>query len=101
MSQTTLEQKKLWVLVSTLKENAKEEDIQKIVPAVINLIDDWQSKGGIMWSGSFDDNKTGMAVFAATEQDAKILYEKYGKLCSDALVYYLYQWDAMPILSLL
>ncbi|MGI0009877.1 MAG: hypothetical protein ACREAE_00580 [Nitrosopumilaceae archaeon] len=102
MSQTTqtVEQKSLWALVSTLKDNTKEADLQRITPEVIELVDEWQSKGGMMWSGSLDDNKTGMAVFAATKEDAKRFYEKYDKLCSGVLVCHLYQWDAMPILSL-
>ena len=54
-----------------------------------------------MWSGAFNDDATGMAVFDATEQEANEFYAKYDKVCSDILKYTMYQWDAMPILTLL
>jgi urate oxidase len=42
-----------------------------------------------------------MAVFDATKQEANEFYDKYDKICSGILEYTMYQWDAMPILSLL
>ena len=54
-----------------------------------------------MWSGAFNDNATGMAVFEATEQEANEFYDKYDRICSGILEYSMYQWDAMPILSVL
>jgi len=102
MSQTleSSDQKTTWVLVSSLKENVSEDDLVQITPKVEELIDQWHSAGKIMWSGPFNDNKTGMAVFEATEREARDFYEKYDKACSRVLAHYLYQWDAMPILSL-
>ena len=32
---------------------------------------------------------------------AKEFFKKYENICSDILTYHLYQWDAMPILSIL
>ena len=102
MSQTELiSQRKPWVLVSTLKESTNEQDIEKVRPEISNLIDDWQSQGRIMWSGALSDNKTGIAIFEATDEEANSVYDKYDKICSNVLDYYLYQWDAMPILSFL
>lgn len=102
MSQETiLANVKPWVLVSSLKENTSEQELERITPAISELIDQWHSKGRIMWSGAFNDNKTGMAVFEATENEANDFYAKYDKVCSEVLDYNLYQWDAMPILSLL
>lgn len=103
MSQTTMtvSEKQTWVLVSTLKQNTKEEDLQRIVPSIIDHIDEWQSAGKFIWSGPFNDNKTGMAIFEATEEDAKVFYDKYDKTCIGVLDYYLYKWDALPFLAML
>ena len=101
MAQTTqtTEQKSLWVIVSSLKEDTKEIDLQMITPSVIELINEWQSKGSFIWSGPFDDNRTGMAVFEATPGEARDFYDKYDKVCSGILDYHLYQWSAIPFLS--
>lgn len=97
----TISEKKLWVLVSTLKDDTKEIDLQMVAPSVIELIDEWQSTGKFIWSGPFNDNKTGMAIFEATEKDANRFYGKYNKICSGVLSYHLYQWDSFPLLSML
>jgi len=102
MSQETiLAQVKPWVLVSSLKENTSEQELERITPAISELIDQWQSKGKMIWSGPLDNNVTGMAVFEDTEEEAKNFYSQYNKICSDILEHHLYQWDAMPILSIL
>ncbi|MDX1595909.1 MAG: hypothetical protein R3327_03115 [Nitrosopumilaceae archaeon] len=92
---------KPWVLVSNIRDDANPEDLENIAPKVAALVDEWQSKGKIMWSGAFDNEISSMAVFEATEQEAKEFFAKYESVCSGVLNYYLYQWDAMPILSLL
>ena len=102
MSQeTVLDQVKPWVLVSSFKENTNEQELQRITPAISELIDQWQSKGRMIWSGPLDNNSTGMAVFEASDNEAKIFFSQYDKICSGTLDYHLYQWDAMPILSIL
>ena len=103
MSQTiqTLEPKSLWIIISSLKEDTKEIDLQMLTPSVIELINEWQSKGNFIWSGPFDDNKTGMAIFEAREKEAKEFYDKYDKICSKILDYRLSQWNAIPFLSAL
>lgn len=55
----------------------------------------------MIWSGPFNDNKTGIAIFEATQEEANLLYDKYANACSGVLDYFLYQWEAMPILSIL
>lgn len=90
-----------WVIISVYKDNTNSQELEKITPQIQNLVDEWQSKGKIMWSGAFNDNKTGMAVFEATTQEANEFYQKYDKICSGILEYSMYQWDAMPILSIL
>lgn len=99
--QELISQRKPWILISVFRENTNEQDIERIRPGISDLIDQWQSQGRIIWSGALSDNKTGIAIFEATDEEAHQLYDKYDKICKDVLGYYLYQWDAMPILSFL
>jgi hypothetical protein len=99
MSQTL--EKQLWVLVSSLKEDAQQVDLSMITSSVIELVDEWQTRGNFIWTGPLDDNKTGMAVFEATQDDARDFYDKYDKICSGILTSHLYQWGAIPFLSAL
>lgn len=94
-------EKNCWVLVSVLKEDATQEDLERITPAVKEMVDKWHAQGKIMWSGSFDDVNTGMAVFEATKKEANSFYEKYRTACSDVLESSLHSWNAMPLLSLI
>lgn len=94
-------EKQLWVLVSSLKSDTKDVDLQMVASSVIELVNEWQSKGNFIWSGPFDDNKTGMAIFEATGEEARNFYDKYDKICSGVLEYHLYQWSAIPFLSML
>ena len=90
-----------WVLISVIKDGASPEDLQALVPQVQNLVDEWQAQGRIIWSGSFADNATGMAVFEGTKLEADAFYQKYDGICSGILEYTMYQWDAMPLLTCL
>src|SRR3989304_1642746 len=78
MSQTLQTQsgKQLWVLVSSLKENTKQEDLDRITPPVSNLVDEWHSQGKFVWSGPLDNNKSGMAVFEATQEEAQHILDQ-------------------------
>ena len=42
-----------------------------------------------------------MAVFEATDEEANKFYKEYSDACETVLIHHLYQWDAMPILSVL
>ena len=101
MSNQQLQETRPWVIITVFKENTNPSDLQRISPEIQSLIDEWQNDGKIMWSGAFNDNATGMAVFEATEQEANEFYDKYDRICSGILEYSMYQWDAMPILSVL
>ena len=92
---------KPWVLVSSIGQETKSIDLEMIAPQISSLVDEWQSQGRIMWSGSFDNQVSSMAIFEATEQEAKDFLKKYEGICSGILTYEMYQWDAMPILSVL
>jgi len=97
MSQET----KPWVLVSSMNKDTNMQDLQRISSQVSQLVDDWHSQGKMMWSGAFDNDVSSMAVFEATEQEAKEFFKKYEDVCSGILTYEMYQWDAMPLLSVL
>lgn len=96
-----LKNAKPWVLLSSYKENINLSDVEQIVPQIQSIVDEWHTAGKIMWSGALDNNKSGMAIFEADEQEAKELFNKYNTTCNRVLDCFLYQWDAMPILSLL
>ena len=95
------QEQKPWVLISVIKDGTTPEELEAVAPRVKELVDEWQSKGRIMWSGSFDDGATGMAVFEAAKDEADEFFKKYDQACSDKLEYTMYGWDAMPVLSLL
>ena len=97
----TPQPKSLWVLQSFLKDETKGADLDSITFSVIQLVNEWQSKGNFIWSGPFDDNKTGMAIFEATEKEARKFYDTYDKICSKILDCHLHQWSAIPFLSAL
>ena len=90
-----------FVLVSVFKEDAKPEEIVNIKPALSLIIDEWHNSGKMIWSGSFDDNKTAMSVIEATKNEAEVFYAKYDNITKPFLATYMYQWDAMPLLSLI
>ena len=95
------DQLKPWVIVSSLGDNASEQDIERIKPKIVSLVDGWQSSNKTMWSGSFSGQPSGMAIFEATDEEANKFYQQYSDACEGVLVHHLYQWDAMPILSVL
>jgi uncharacterized protein YciI len=96
----TQKEDKLWVLVSAMKENTTDYDLDRISPSVSRLIDSWNAKGKFVLSGPFNDKKTGMAVFQGTKEEANSFFEENKKVTSDVLESYLYEWGALPILSI-
>ena len=101
MSQQELQEIRPWVIITVFKENTNLNDLPRISPQIQNLVDEWQSQEKMLWSGAFNDDATSMTVFEGTEQEANEFYSKYDKICSGILQYSMYQWDAMPILSVL
>ena len=93
--------KEPYVLVSVFKDDAKPEEISNAAPALSLIIDEWHNAGKMIWSGSFDDNKTAMSVIEATKNEAEVFYAKYDNITKPFLATYMYQWDAMPLLSLI
>ena len=97
MSKTIQEiaQKELWVLVSQLKENANDSDLEQVAPQVLALIDEWKNSGKFIWSGPFGDGTSGMAVFEATKDEASRFSQSYGTMTSGVLTHYVYKWDVL------
>ena len=93
--------KKPYVLVSAFKEDVKLEDVEQSTPALALILDEWQLSGKMIWSGSFDDNKSAMSIIEAGKNEADEFLIKYNNATSTFLSTYMYQWDAMPLLSLL
>ena len=90
-----------WVMLGSAKDGASPGNAAGIAAAVASIVDDWHSAGRIMWSGSLGNGRSGMAVFEATRGDAEAVFQKYRDACGESLDCFLYEWDAMPILSLL
>lgn len=87
------------VLVTSMKEKINPQDLEHVVPLVSSLVEKWQSQDKIMWPGPFNE-KSSMAVFEATEGEAKEIFKKYENACYKVFSY-LYQRGAMPLLSVL
>ena len=92
---------KPWVLLSSMSGKVDPADVARVVPQIQNIVDDWQSPGRVMWSGPLDNETSGMAIFEANEREARGLFDRYRSICDGVLDCFLYQWDAMPILTLL
>ena len=94
-------ERKLWVIISTRKKNGVENELDITRPMIEKLNEQWFEKGDFIWVGRFDDNKTSMAIFDATEEKAKKYFEHYSKVCADSLDINIYQWDALPLFTIL
>ena len=95
------EEKSPHVIVSTFKEGANPQDVEQATGKITAMIDEWNVRGNIIWTGSFNDGKSAMSVIEASEADASTFFNSYNDVCKSFLDAYMYQWDAMPVLSLL
>ena len=95
------DEKSPYVLVSVFKEDAKPEDVAGAAGRISAIIDEWNGQGNMIWSGSFDDDKTAMSVIEGTKPEIDAFFRKYDDVCKSFLSSYMYQWDAMPLLSLI
>ena len=89
------DEKKPYVLVSAFKEDVKLEDVEQSTPALALILDEWQLSGKMIWSGSFDDNKTAMSVIEATKTEDEAFYANYHDITKPFLATYMYQWNPM------
>ena len=67
-------EKSPYVLVSVFKEDAKAQDVAAAAGTIATIIDDWNAKGNMIWSGSFDDNKTAMSVIEGDKDTAQSFF---------------------------
>ena len=74
-----------YVLVSVFKEDASEQDVSQAAGKIAAIIDDWNGQGNMIWSGSFDDNKTAMSVVEGTKSDIDVFFKKYDDTCKSFL----------------
>jgi hypothetical protein len=96
-----LEERKLWVIIGTRKPDSVKNELEIIKPMIEKLNEQWFEKGDFIWSGRFDDNKTSMAIFEATKEKAYKYFDSFSKASANSLTTNLYQWDALPLLSII
>ncbi|AJM91765.1 hypothetical protein [Nitrosopumilus piranensis] len=58
------DQLKPWVIVSSISNDASEQDIDRIRPQIISIVDNLQSSNGTMWSGSFNNQPSSFLFFS-------------------------------------
>lgn len=93
--------RKLWVIISSRKNNGSDKELEIVRPIIEKLNEQWFEKGDFIWTGRFDDNKTSMAIFESTKDKAKNYFEEYSKVCDESLDTKMYQWDALPLFTIL
>ena len=96
-----INERKLWVMISTRKKDCAENELEIIKPMIEKLNEQWFEKGDFIWAGRFDDKKTSMAIFEATEEKAKKYFDAYSKACANSVETNLHKWDAMPLFTIL
>lgn len=96
-----INERKVWMIISTRKEDCEEEELEIIKPIIEKLNEQWFEKDNLVWAGRLDDEKTSIAVFEATEEKAKNFFEQYHAVCENALNVKLHQWDAFPLFTIL
>jgi len=96
-----INERKLWVIISTRIRDGSGKELAIIKPMVEKLNEGWFEKGDFIWAGSFDDDKTSMAIFEAVEDKARKYFDDYSKICLDSLDSDIHQWDALPLFTIL
>lgn len=96
-----INERRLWMIITTRKENCEENEVEILKPMIENLNEQWFGKGDFVWTGRLDDDKTCMAIFEATEEKARNYFSQYQAVCKGILDTNLHQWDAFPLFSVL
>ena len=68
---------------------------------IINRISDRFSVPIDLWPVSVQGTGAAMSIIEATKNEAEVFYAKYDNITKSFLATYMYQWDAMPLLSLI
>ena len=95
------EEKSPHVIVSVFKEGVNPQDVEQATDKITAVIDEWNVRVNMIWTGAFNDGKSAMSVIEASGTDASTFFNSYNDICKSFLDAYMYQWDAMPVLSLL
>ena len=93
--------RKLWVIISTRKKDHVENELSIIQHIVEKLNEQWFEKGEFIWTGRFDDEKTSMAIFEATMEKATKYFDAYSKITNDSIDTKMHKWDAIPLFTIL
>lgn len=96
-----INERSLWVILSIRRTDDDTNELDIVKPMIEKLNEEWFKKGDFVWAGRFDDDKTSMAVFEATEEKAKNYFEHYSKICENSLDIKLHKWDALPLFTIL
>lgn len=96
-----INERKLWVIISTRKNDNSVNELDIVKPLVEELNEQWYKKGDFLWIGRFDDDKTSMIIFEATKEKADNYFESYFKICSSSLDVNIHKWDALPLFTIL
>ena len=96
-----IDERKLWVIISTRKKDPAEGELEIIKPMIEKLNGQQFEKGDFIWAGGFDDEQTSMAIFEGTEEKAKKYFESYFEVCAGSLVTNIHRWDALPLFTIL
>lgn len=96
-----INERKLWMIITTRKENCEENELEILKPMIEKLNEFWFRKGDFVWAGRLDDEKTSMAIFEATEEKAGNYFSQYHAVCNGILDVNLHQWDAFPLFMVL
>jgi len=78
-----INEQKLWGIKNTRKKKDQKK-MEIIKPIVEKLNEQWFEKGDFIGTGSFDNQKTGMAIFEAAEDKAKKYFDNCSKICSSS-----------------
>ena len=95
------EEKLPQVIVSVFREGINPQDVEQATGKITAMIDEWNVRGNMIWTGAFNNGKSAMSVIEASKIDAESFFNSYKDVCKSFLDAYMYQWDAMPVLSLL
>ena len=95
------DEKSPYVLVSVFREDAKEQDVIQAANKIATIIDEWNMQGNMIWSGSFDDDKTSMSVIEGTKPEIDAFFRKYDDVCKSFLSSYTVSYTHLTLPTIL
>ena len=95
------EQKSPHVIVSTFKESANQQDVEQAAGKITAMIDEWNARGNMIWTGSFNDGKSAMSVIEASKADASTFFNIYNDVCKSFLDAYTVSYTHLTLPTIL